>query len=888
MDMIFKDRLRQLQMHLVGIADINPAAPALERARSFGIFTTQDYHDLFDIPGLDLLIELSGRAEVSQAIQKEKPVHVQLMDHTVARLFWDLIRLEDEKLATEKKAEKRVEKERDKTAEILNNLIDSVIVMNKGFVIENVNQTFLKEFSLERDEVIGRPCFQAIFKRQEPCEASFCPISRVSKEGPQRRQKEYVVPRQGRMVYYEAHFRPLKDQDNLDTRWLISLREITDRKRLELDLEESQKKYKDLFDNAREGLLLFDPHGKILEANISFAYMLGYLKGEIEGMGISDLAKGPSKKILRDYLDDLKTLGFTAVTMDFVRKNGDTLPIEANVTWLPEEGLFRFMARDITLEKRLEESRRVYSERLEKDVEERTRELKASEEEASRQKKTAEGIIYGSPIPMFVLDKNHRVFYWNKACEKLTGYSSQEMIGTDQHWKPFYPNKRPLLADLVMDDDPETIQRLYKDMNLRRSPMVEGAYEAEHFFSHLGPEGTHLYFNAAPIKDDSGNIQGAIVTYQDFSERVRMTQQIKRREAFVQNLIQNSIDGIIATEARGKIVIFNRGATQILGYTPEELIGRMSYQEILPDETAVAIREAFSGTRYGPPGKIINMETKLLNKAAETIPVRLSATLLFERKKEVGAVLFIQDLREIRRLQKEKGKAERMAAVGRTVAGLAHYIKNILTGLKGGAYVINSAMSKRDLELARKGWEMVEKNIDQISNIVTDMLIYSHERKPQYEWVNPNTLLEEVMELMEEKARTSGVMVVRDLQPDLEVVAMDRTAIHRCLLNLISNAIDACTLEAIMEGNGVITVKTDRPHGWGVRFQVSDNGTGMNQETQKRLFTDFFTTKGYKGTGLGLPVTQRIVKEHGGELTFESRTGEGTTFNLMLPERRNH
>jgi len=627
MDLISMDRFQQVQVNLVGIADINPDAPALKRAQALDIYTSKDYHDLLDIPELDLIIEFTGNTKVSKAIHLKKPPNVQMIDHAVTRLLWDFFRLEDEKLKAEEKAEKRLEKE----------------------------------------------------------------------------------------------------------------------------------------------------------------------------------------------------------------------------------------------------------------VKERSRKLKESEEETRLQKRTAEGIIYGSPTAMFVVNKSHKVIYWNRACEKLTGFRSEEMIGTDRHWAPFYSRKRPLLADIIIDKDSEKLKKATKKLNLRKSPIVEGGYEAEVFVPHLGEEGTHLYLNTAPIKDDAGNTQGAIVTYQDFSEREKMLLEIKRRETFVQNLIHNSIDGIIATESRGTIVIFNRGAVEILGYRPEEIIGRMTYPEILSEETASAIRDAFYGNQYGPPGKIINMEGKVLNKAGEEIPVRLSGTLIYEQEQEVGSVVFIQDLREIRSLRKEKEQSERMAAIGRTVAGVAHYIKNILTGLKGGAYVINSAISKKDLELTKKGWDMVERNIDQIGHIVTDMLIYSSEREPSYQMVAPNELITEVLELMEENARISGVTLVSELQPGLPMVNMDKTGIHRCLLNIIGNAIDACTLEGIIEGQGVVTVKTDSPAGWGIRFRVSDNGTGMDGETQKRLFTDFFTTKGYKGSGLGLPVTQKIIKEHRGKLSFESRAGHGTTFTLMLP-----
>ena len=1037
MDMISRNRLRQLRMRIVGIADTNSKAPAMEHARSSGIFTTADYHDFFAIDRLNLIIELCGDPAVAMAIQDEKPSHIQFMDHTMARLFWDFIHLDDEKLNAEKNAEQRLKEERDKTTRILNRLSDSVLVMNTDCVVENVNETFLNEFNLTRDEAVGKPCFENIFDRRSPCPQSFCPIANSSIGALQGGRKEHSFLRNGQRVYYDADYRPLIDEKGAFTQWVVTMRDITHRKELEIDLEKSQKKYKDLFDNAREGLALFDESGGIVEGNFSFAALLGYSKNELENIKISDVAESYSKNILKENLAGLKILGFTVVEMDFVKQNGDALPVEASITWLPDECLFRIMVRDIGIEKKLEESRRLYSERLEKEVRERTRDLKASQEEAQKQKNTAEGIIYGSPTPMFVIDGHHRVTYWNKACEKLTGFPSEKVIGTDRHWEPFYDRKKPLLADVIVDGDPKTVRKtikkmrlskssiveggyeteyfvsrlgeggthlyisaapikddagqiqgaivtyqdvservkmteelkaseaearrqrrtaegiisgtpipmfvldknhkitswnkaceqltgfrseemigtdrqwepffpkkrkvladliveddtetmwkLYKDMNLRRSSMLDGAYEAEHFFPHLGEHGTHLYFNGAPIRDDAGNIQGAIITYQDFSERVRMIQDIERREIFVQNLIQNSIDGIIATDSTGKIAIFNRGASEILGYTPGEIINKMSYPELLSEATGATIRRTFYGSDYGPPGKIINRETDFFNKSGESIPVRLSGTLLHEAGKEVGSVVFIQDLREIHALQREKEQAERMGAIGRTVAGVAHYIKNILNGLQGGAYVINSAVTKRDLDLVEKGWDMVERNIDQINTIVTDMLIYSSEREPIYVWVNPNHVVIEVLELMWDKAKLSGVSFKRKLSEKLTPVAMDKTAIHNCLLNLVSNAIDACTLGGLTGRKSVVTVETDKPSGWGVRYKVTDNGIGMDKEAQRKVFTDFFTTKGYKGTGLGLPVSQKIVKEHGGKLSFSSQPGQGTTFSLTLPEKK--
>lgn len=909
LDAILKDNGRNYSFKIVGIAECDP--PCIKKAKELDIYTTDNYKDILKIRDLDMIIELSGDSTLRDKIISEKSSHISLIDKNSAEFFWelaiieaenlhkeqwdkkikavsglfnDLIRLEQEKMEIAQEMKRKIKAEKDFTMSILNNLPDAVLVLNDRLETENANSTFVNEFNLKDASITGKKCFELIHNRNERCPSNKCPISYLERNEQKSVHTEMMIKRQEGELYYEVHVEPIADYERSE-RFLFTFINITNRKQLELELKRSREKYRKLFLDAKDGIILFDKNGVILEANVSLYRMLSYSINEITKMKIWELGHGTSRKILSDHLEDLQLMGYVPIEMDFCRKDGTVLPVEVSLLYLSEEDIFQAIVRDITIRKKLEKAQKQYSEQLEREVEKRTHELRESQKEIMKQKRYAEGIIYGSPIPMFVLDKNHRITYWNKACERLTGYTAEEMIGTDNQWMPFYPQKRPLLADLVIEGDIEGIHRLYDSMNLRESPMVEGAYEAEHYFPHLGPNGTHLYFNAAPIKDENDTVQGAIVTYQDFSERVRMTQEIKRREMFVRNLIENSIDGIIATDKEGKIVIFNRAASEMLGFNPDEIIGKISYKEILSPEMTKKVRKAFYGKEWGPKGKIINMEAEIINIKGEPIPVRFSGTLLHQKGKEVGSVVFIQDLREILRLQKEKEQAERLAAIGQTVAGLAHYIKNILNGLQGGAYVINSALKKSDMGLIEKGLKMMNKNIDQITNIVMDMLVYSKERRPKYEFVDPNELTKDVIELMQERARLANVELIPQLSEGISPVPMDRTAIHRCLLNLVSNAIDACTLEGIMMGNGKVTIRTFKPQGWAVGFEVIDNGTGMDEETQKRLFTGFFSTKGYKGTGLGLPVTQKIVKEHGGELSFVSSPRKGTKFTLLLPEK---
>ena len=870
----FSEAARQLGWILIGTAGPDPSSPGMQEAREKGLETLTEPHNVFHLPNLDLLIVCDDDPDLLARLDRDRPERVGLMDLTAA-------------LKLLGRSAKPGHEEVLEAKSLLNRLSDPICVIGPGHEIHLANQAFDLLFAGPgKPPNTGRTCYEIFHERSDPCPALECPLEQGPASGEGTAFREYRYLDRGTERHFEAAFRLIPAPAGKAARFLVSMRDVTARKSLENELERSRTRYAKLLEHAREGIAMLDPQGRIQECNLSLCRMLGYPREELRSRNIGELARDASRKILENHLKDLQLMGSVTVEMEFLRRGERPLPVEADIIWLQDENVFLLMMRDITARKRLEASRKLYSEKLEAQVEERTRALQASQQQTLRQKQYAEGIIEGSPLPVLVLDRNHRITFWNRACEALTGFSGEEMIGTDRQWEPFYPEPRPTLADLIIEDDRESIQRLYAPHNLRRNPLIDGAWEAEAFFDRVVDEGVHIFFTAAPIRDNQGETQGAIVTFQDVSERVGMTREIERREAFVQNLVHNSIDGIIATNPEGTIVIFNRGASKILGYEPEEIVGRLSYQDILPKGTISNVLRAFYGGQYGPPGKLIHMESELLNRDGEAIPVRLSGTLLYENGNETGSVVFVQDLREIQRLQKEKQQAERMAAVGKTVAGLAHYIKNILNGLRGGGYVINSAIEKGNLALISQGWDMVERNVDQISTIVLDMLTYSTDRKPRYEDVDPNELVEEVLELMEQRAKAANVQLKKDLTPDLPPVPMDRTGIHRALLNLVSNAIDACTLEGIMESKGAVRVRTDRPEGWGVRFEVQDNGTGIRQETRDRLFSDFFTTKGYKGTGLGLPVTQKVVKEHGGELTFESEANQGTTFTLLLPDRK--
>jgi two-component system NtrC family sensor kinase len=235
---------------------------------------------------------------------------------------------------------------------------------------------------------------------------------------------------------------------------------------------------------------------------------------------------------------------------------------------------------------------------------------------------------------------------------------------------------------------------------------------------------------------------------------------------------------------------------------------------------------------------------------------------------------------ENNRYQESLVKAERLAAVGQTIATLSHHVKNILQGVRGGSYLIEMGLKEEKTDLIRRGWGILERNQDRIYNLVMDMLTFSKERQPKLELADVNQTVGEVVELMQVRAEELTIRFEYVADPQMPKSQFDSEGIHRAVLNLVSNAFDALNGRA----DGIVRVATsfDRERNQ-VFVEVADNGPGIDPVELPRLFNVFESTKGGKGTGLGLAVTQKILREHGGEVNVETKLGVGCRFLLSWP-----
>jgi signal transduction histidine kinase len=220
--------------------------------------------------------------------------------------------------------------------------------------------------------------------------------------------------------------------------------------------------------------------------------------------------------------------------------------------------------------------------------------------------------------------------------------------------------------------------------------------------------------------------------------------------------------------------------------------------------------------------------------------------------------------------------------MGQTIATLSHHIKNIVQGLKGGGYLVDEGLKRDDLSTVSKGWRICLKNQERIETLVMDMLTMSKDRTPIRQAIDLRDLIEDVIELENQRASEAGVNLVWSRPSEEDILQLDGEALHRAILNLVGNAIDACKEKEQGTVNIALTMSKES-----ARILISDNGTGIAKSDLERIFSMFESNKGSRGTGLGLPVSLKIAQEHGGTIKVESEIGVGTTFVIELPRKEN-
>ena len=383
--------------------------------------------------------------------------------------------------------------------------------------------------------------------------------------------------------------------------------------------------------------------------------------------------------------------------------------------------------------------------------------------------------------------------------------------------------------------------------------------------------------------DSKGKVLGYEGLNVDQTQRKQMEKELREAHDFMNKVIQNSPNAIIATDMKGNILIWNRAAEKILGYKAEGVIGKMNIEKIYPEGVAKKVMYMMRVPQFGGVGQLSSFPMMYVRQDGEIVEGNLSSAIIYDSKEQaVASVGIFVNLKErlemerkLRQTQEQLLQSEKLAAMGRLTSQIAHELNNPLYGIMNTLELMKTEIppeSKR-----RKILEMALSETVRLTEMLRKMLSFSKPDEEEKQPANINTILDEILLLHEKQLREHSIRISSSLAEDLDMVKASKNQLRQVFLNIVSNARDA------MPEGGTLSVTT-KAEGDNVHIDISDTGTGIRKENLNKIFDSFFTTKdNMKDIGLGLSVCYGFIKDHGGDISVKSAWGSGATFTIILP-----
>jgi two-component system, NtrC family, sensor kinase len=360
-------------------------------------------------------------------------------------------------------------------------------------------------------------------------------------------------------------------------------------------------------------------------------------------------------------------------------------------------------------------------------------------------------------------------------------------------------------------------------------------------------------------------------------------------DAFLRNLISSAVDGIIAADMKGKVIIFNRAATKITGYSKKQAMETLNIRNIYPPGDSKEIMRMLRSEKYGGRGILKPYKQTCLRKDGTTAPINLTASTVYEGEKEMATIGFFHDLTETIRMEKELKKtqtqllqAEKMSSLGQLSAGVAHQLNNPL----GGITLFSQLMlEEHDLsESAITDIKRIKKEAERCRLIVKELLEFARQTKKEIKPYDINELIQRTLFLLQNQSLFQNIEIITDFTENSTEAYADVQQLNHVFMNIILNAADA------MEGTGILTITTSFiQKNSNILIEISDTGPGFKDDVLNSIFDPFFTTKEEgKGTGLGLSMAYGIIENHNGKLSADNNNDGGATFFIELPTKQNN
>lgn len=566
-------------------------------------------------------------------------------------------------------------------------------------------------------------------------------------------------------------------------------------------------------------------------------------------------------------------------------------------------------------EERLRIKRKIHSDKIDKreiatlfdqfatiiqeNAEQENKYLKVEREDLLEMEKELSQIIQGSMIPTFIINNEHILTHWNRACEKLTGHNAYELVGTDRQWVPFRSAKRPTMADVIVGEMSEEEVSKYYGSAWRKSGLIDEAYEAEEFFPHLGEEGKWIFFTAAPIKSPDGKIMGAIETLKDITEDKKTHEELelqdkelsslyekyKKSEEKYRSLFNTNPNPIFIIDRQTlEILDVNHRVEEEYGYIKTELLGTPFLE--IGDTSDETIKEGLEG--LAADQSILFTKKKYFKKDKTSFFVNVKVVNARYSHRDV-LIASTTDITESIEKETQLIQAGKLATLGTMAAGMAHEINQPLNVIQICSDLILKMIKKGvripDDELVMMANDIID-NVARASGVIKHVRDFARQSERDLKKMVINDPINDVFKVLGHQLIVHSVTLEVDLDPELPEIRAEHNRLEQVFINLVTNAIDAMDEKEQKEDGPVekiLKIKTYARENW-VIAEVSDTGIGMTDAVKRKIFEPFFTTKETgKGTGLGTSISFGIIKDYKGTIDILSEYGKGARFIIKFP-----
>ena len=479
------------------------------------------------------------------------------------------------------------------------------------------------------------------------------------------------------------------------------------------------------------------------------------------------------------------------------------------------------------------------------------------EEELRRSEGKYRTLVEANPYGIHEIDKSGVITYTNPAYQKMLGYSKEELLGRS-------------IIDLL---DPTSRQ---DELREYLSAMLKGQQQPAIYSQKSRTKDgsvidTEVCWNH--IRDNKGGVVGFVSVITDITQRMKAEEALKRSEERFRTIFETTREGIITTDADGRISSANPATAAILGYeSVNELVGRHGIEIWFdPEQRGLVLKEALS------TGYMENFEVTLRKKDGTPVYVLATANVYMDDKGNVtGTEAFLKDITERERMEEQLQHSQLLASLGEMTAGIAHEVGNPLASI----LLVSELLTKSDIpQQAKRDLRMIQYEAKRAGKIMRDLLVYSHKAALYRHRLNLHSILKKVLDMRRYEETVQNIKVSTNLLKNPLYVYGEASQLRQVFMNLVLNAEEV--LKERKGGNIVVTTEIDGEWAW---VSIADDGDGIAEENLSRVFHPFFTTKQVgEGTGLGLSICYGIITGHGGLIHVENNEMGGATFTVQLP-----